>query len=114
MTMTDGERAIVAQLKNIARALGVDPDAETSFADTVKRFAEVPGFPNPANGGYTGRSNETILPAMSPDYTIPKSVYEKLIPTESTNTVWERLMRSSGEGDHLLNPDADHTGEDVE
>ena len=116
MTMTDGEREIVKQLKRIADALGVNPDEETSFADTVKRFAEVPK----ASGGYVGgQSHGDVLPIpFDNSYILPKSAIKKFragdLPTESSNEVWERLMRQGGEGDHLLNPDADHSGEDLD
>lgn len=124
MTMTDGERAIVAQLKNIARALGVDPDDEQSFADTTKRFAEggalraVPIFNNPI---YRTGTHEGEVPLMDADravkrYGVTTDEGTRItveVPTESSNRVWERIMRD-GEGDHLLNPAGDHTGEDVD
>lgn len=97
MTMTDGERAIVAQLKRIADAL--EPPTDTSFADVpVRRLAE---------GGYVGHG----VPFPT---TIRATLHEgeKVVPTESSNAVWERIMRG-GEGDHLLHDDGKE-GEDID
>lgn len=131
--MTDGERAIVAQLKRIARGLGIPEEEEVGFADTVVRFAELPASTQEVQrrlmeGGYVGRiATDTIPVPTDNGYVLPKTQLHKYgftipkdyvfpdgyVPTESSNPTWERIMRD-GEGEHLLNPDADHTGEDVE
>lgn len=117
MTMTDGEREIAKQLKRIADAL-TGPEGDKSFADEPKpapRFQEPwwPQYQPYRPYSYTSPwVTFTTTTATTDGRTVPFE--EHIVPTESNNETWERIMRSGGEGDHLLNPDADHTGEDVE
>lgn len=158
MTMTDGERAIVAQLKRIADALGAPVEGQTFADPNTRRFAEGglvgPGISWPTNPGppeyiiprdvrWQGfGSVDGVTALMDADravkrYGVTTDEGTRVtieVPTESSNRVWERIMRdevklqpgervykkddvlrmAQGEGDHLLNPDADHTGEDLD
>lgn len=141
MTMTDGEKAIVAQLKRIADALA-DSEGDKDFSEPVdrrRRFMEPwpaspytpapflpwwqPGYvPTVTWGAGTTTTNPFVRPLSQGESLAEQKAlfdegdttqYHGPVPTETNPRVWEHIL-NEGEGEHLLNPDADHTGDDVE